>query len=205
METMNLGAIEWGVAGSVLPGQSESGDHHVVCFFPDGVLVAVLDGLGHGNGAAAAATKAARVLKENVQEPIIALVRRCHEELRATRGVVMSAAAFNVEYGLMTWIGVGNVLGVLRHSGTQRPHSQELLLLRAGVVGVLLPPLKAAVLPVLPGDTLIFATDGVRDDFAQAPLHLDTPKKAAEDILSRFGKGNDDALVFVAKFLGNRT
>ena len=45
------------------------------------------------------------VLKENVQEPIIALVRRCHEELRATRGVVMSAAAFNVEYGLMTWQG----------------------------------------------------------------------------------------------------
>ena len=102
--------------------------------------------------------------------------------------------------------GVGNVLGVLRHSGTQRlPLPRATLTSRRCRGGVLLPPLKAAVLPVLPGDILIFATDGVRDDFAQAPLHLDTPKKAAEDILSRFGKGNDDALVLVAKFLGNRT
>jgi phosphoserine phosphatase RsbX len=204
METMNLGAVEWGVAVSAFPGQSESGDHHVVCSFPDGVLVAVFDGLGHGNGAATAATKAASMLEERAREPVIALVRRCHEELRATRGVVMSAASFNIAYGLMTWLGVGNVQGVLRHSGTQRPHSQEELLLRAGIVGVQLPPLQAAVLPVLPGDILIFATDGVRGDFAQAPLYFDTPQKAAENILSRFGKGNDDALVLVAKFLGNR-
>jgi phosphoserine phosphatase RsbX len=205
METKNLGAVEWGVAGSAFPGQSESGDHHVVSSFPDGVLVAVLDGLGHGNGAATAATKAASVLEERAREPVIALVRRCHEELRATRGVVMSAASFNIAYGLMTWLGVGNVQGVLRHSGTQRPHSQEELLLRAGVVGVQLPPLQAAVLPVLPGDILIFATDGVRGDFAQAPLYFDAPQQVAENILSRFGKGNDDALVLVAKFLGNRT
>jgi phosphoserine phosphatase RsbX len=201
METMNLGAVEWGVAGSVSPGQSESGDRHLVCPFPDGVLVAVLDGLGHGNGAAAASTRAVRVLEESAQEPIIALVRRCHEELRATRGVVTSVASFNISYGLMTWLGVGNVQGVLRHS----VGSQEQLLLRAGVVGVQLPPLQAAILPVLPGDILIFATDGVRSDFAQAPLYIDTPQKAAENILSRFGKGNDDALVLVAKFLGNRT
>jgi hypothetical protein len=205
METMNLGAIEWGVAGSVSPGQSESGDRHLVCPFPDGVLVAALDGLGHGNGAATAATKAAQVIRERAQEPVIALIRRCHEELRATRGVVMSAASFNIAYGLMTWLGVGNVQGVLRHSGTQSLKPQETLLLRAGVVGIQLPPLAAAVLPVLPGDILIFATDGVRSDFAQAPLDINTPQKAAENILSRFGKGNDDALVLVAKFLGNRT
>jgi phosphoserine phosphatase RsbX len=201
METMNLRAAEWGVAGSTSPGQSESGDRHVVCSIPDGILVAVLDGLGHGSEAAAAATKGVRVLEDSAPDPIISLVRRCHQELRATRGVVMSIASLSISYGLMTWMGVGNVQGVLRRSR----NSQEQLLLRAGVVGVQLPPLQAAVLPLVPGDALIFATDGVRSDFAQAPLYIDSPQKAADNIVSRFAKGNDDALVLVAKFLGNPT
>ena len=40
--------IEWGVATRALPGQAESGDRHLVQRFPDGVLAAVVDGLGHG-------------------------------------------------------------------------------------------------------------------------------------------------------------
>jgi len=202
METVSLGALEWGVASSVLPGESQSGDHYVVCAFPDGVLVAVVDGLGHGDQAAAAAKKAVGVLEASAQEPLIALVRRCHEELTATRGVVMSVASFSISYGLMTWLGVGNVQGVLRHSGSQKPKPAEVLLLRAGVVGMFLPPLAATVLPVLPGDILIFASDGIRGEFAQAPLEADTLQKAAENILSQFAKGNDDAVVLVAKFLG---
>ena len=198
---MNLRVAEWGVAGSALPGQSESGDRHVVCSFPDGILVAVLDGLGHGGEAAAAAMKGIRVLEDSAPEPIIALVQRCHQELRNTRGVVMSIASFSISYGLMTWMGVGNVQGLLRRS----QNSQEQLLLRAGVVGVQLPPLQAAVLPLVPGDTLIFATDGVRSNFAEAPVYIDSPQKAADNIVSRFGKGDDDALVLVAKFLGNPT
>ena len=205
METMKVGAIEWGVAASALPGESQSGDQHVVCTFPDGALVAVLDGLGHGEQAAAAATKAARVLEHAAELPLIALVQRCHEELRDTRGVVMSVAAFTFSYGLMAWMGVGNVQGVLRHADSQAFKSEEMLLLRAGVVGIQLPPLAAAVLPVLPGDILILATDGVGGNFAQGPLKGSTLQEAAENILARFWKGNDDALVLVAKFLGNHT
>ena len=205
METMKAGAIEWGIAGSVLPGQSQSGDHHVVCPFPDGALLGVLDGLGHGHEAAAAATKAVRVLERDAKLPIITLVQRCHEELKATRGVVMSVASFTISYGLMAWMGVGNVQAVLRRASTQSLKSQEMLLLRAGVVGIHLPPLAAAVLPVLPGDILIFATDGVREDFTERPLKASTLQEAAENILARFWKGNDDALVLVVRFLGNRT
>lgn len=205
METMKAGAIEWGIAGSVLPGQSQSGDHHIVCSFPDGVLLAVLDGLGHGDDAAAAATKAVRVLEQSAKLPITTLVQRCHEELKATRGVVMSVASFALPYGPMAWMGVGNVQGVLQRADTRALKSREMLLLRAGVVGIQLPPLTAAVLPVLPGDILMFATDGVREDFAQEPLKTNTLQEAAENILARFSKGNDDALVLVARFMGNHT
>jgi serine/threonine protein phosphatase PrpC len=205
MEIMKAGAIEWGVAGSVLPGQSQSGDHHVVCSFPDGALLAVLDGLGHGDEASAAAMKAVQVLKDGAKLPIITLVQRCHEELRATRGVVMSVASFTISSGLMAWMGVGNVQGILRRAGNESFKYQETLLLRSGIVGIHLPPLAAAVLPVMPGDTLVFATDGLRDDCVEGPLNAYTLQEAAENILARFWKGNDDALVLVARFLGNHT
>ena len=38
---------------------------------------------------------------------------RCHDRLRATRGVVMSLASLDQERGILTWLGVGNVAGVV--------------------------------------------------------------------------------------------
>jgi len=52
--------LDWGVAQVTLQGQTESGDSYLVSTFPNGMLVAVVDGLGHG-GEAAAAAKAAIV------------------------------------------------------------------------------------------------------------------------------------------------
>ncbi len=113
METIESRIIECGVASFTLPGQTESGDRHVVRFFPDGVLVAVLDGVGHGDEAAMAAQIASDILEDCASEPGITLIRRCHEALRSTRGVVMSLASLDFAHGIMTWVGVGNVLGVL--------------------------------------------------------------------------------------------
>jgi len=204
MEATNVAAIEWGVASSVLPGQSQSGDRHFVCSFPDGALLGVVDGLGHGDEAAAASAKAVHVIENGAELPITALMQRCHEELKATRGVVISVASVTISRGLMAWIGVGNVQGVLLRAGTQMPQPQEVLLLRGGVLGIHLPPLAAEVLEVLPGDILIFATDGVREEFARGPITADASEEAAKNVLGHFWKGNDDALVLVARFLGNR-
>jgi len=40
------------LASSFLPGQGESGDHHLVCYNRNGILVAAIDGIGHGEEAA---------------------------------------------------------------------------------------------------------------------------------------------------------
>jgi phosphoserine phosphatase RsbX len=201
METLVSSAIEWGVASRALPGQPISGDLNVVKPFPDGVLVAALDGVGHGEEAATAATIGGKILEEHAAEPVIALVRRCHEALRVTRGVTMSLASFNVSNGLVTWLGVGNVQGVLLRRGFARAKEEESLLLRAGVVGLQLPSLEVEVLPVSAGDTLIFATDGIHSDFSGGSARTYPPQKAAEKILARYGKETDDALVMVARYL----
>jgi phosphoserine phosphatase RsbX len=203
METLASSAIEWGVAARALPGQSRSGDLHIVTAFRGGMLIAALDGVGHGDEAASAASIAGAILAEHAKEPVITLVERCHEGLRATRGVVMSIASFDASHGLMTWLGVGNVRGILlRHDVTRTP-SEESLLLRSGVVGVELPSLRAAILSVSVGDTMILATDGINSDFARQLVRNHLPQKAADGILARHAKPTDDALVLVARYLGD--
>ena len=194
-------AIEWGVASRALPGQPASGDLNVVKSFSDGVLVAALDGLGHGEEAATAAAVAAATLEMHAGEPVMTLVQRCHEALRATRGVAMSVASLNVSRGLVTWLGVGNVEGVLLRRSSTRAVAEVPLLLRAGVVGFQLPSLDVEVVPVSAGDTLIFATDGIHSDFARGLARNNPPQKAAEKILARHARATDDALVLVARYL----
>ncbi len=194
--------VEYGVAKFVLPGQGESGDQHLVCCNRNGILVAAIDGIGHGEAAANAARAAAALLRSSADEPIISLVERCHEKLRATRGVVLSLAFIEPEHGMMTWLGVGNVQGVLMRADAKNGNAQESLLLRAGVVGSQLPALQGTVLPIAQGDTLFLATDGVRSDFSMALSARENPQRAADRILEHYGSGNDDALVLVARLTG---
>ena len=202
--TITVPTIEYGVAKFVLPGQGQCGDHHLVCCNQSGILIAAIDGIGHGEEAANAAKAAVSILKTGADEPVISLVQRCHEGLRSTRGVVMSLASIDPGHGMMTWVGVGNVQGVLMRSGAAKGTVQEVLLLRAGVVGSQLPALQAAVLPIAKGDTLVFATDGIRGEFAEDLSALESPQRAADRILEHRCRGNDDALVLVVRLTGVR-
>jgi len=202
VETVERPVLEWGLATLALPGHVESGDRHVVQPFPNGVLVAAVDGLGHGEEAAAAAKLAVSILERHAQEEVIALLRRCHEALRGTRGVVMSLASFRAPDSMLTWLGVGNVEGLLLREAADSALRHAALVLRGGVVGAELPPLRVSVIPVMRGDTLIFATDGIREGFTERLALSDPPQELADRILARHAKGTDDALVLVARYAG---
>lgn len=199
---MNSNFVEWGVAARQMPGESICGDLHLVKPVDKGVLVVVADGLGHGRPAAEAAELAINVAAECGNEPLIRVLEHCNRKLRQTRGAVMSLAFFNALDNTMTWLGVGNVEGLLLHSVADGNRKKESLVLSAGVVGVRLPLLRAAVLQVAPRDTLIFATDGIRPGFEEVVTLSQSPDKTAQDILARDSLGTDDALVLVATYRG---
>ena len=204
MEALKVPLVEYGVARFLLPGQPESGDHHLLCCNETGILIAAIDGIGHGEEAAHAAKTAVAVLKEHMKEPVISMVEICHEQLRGTRGVVLSVASIDCVHGMMTWLGIGNVRGYLIRADARRGAIDAMLLLRGGVVGSQLPPLQAAVLAIGKGDTVVFVTDGVRDEFIEDLSLLQNPQRAADRILERYRRGNDDALVLVARLVGIR-
>jgi serine phosphatase RsbU (regulator of sigma subunit) len=189
--------LSWEWAGSAL--EVQSGDLHVVAPFPGGALVALIDGLGHGPEAAAAATVAAAVLAEHAADSPTDLVQRCHAAMRKTRGAVMSIASFHVAQSAMTWLAIGNVDCVLMRGNGAR---SEGVTSRGGVVGYQIPLLRSAVLTVSHGDTLVMATDGIHSDFSvNLPSGCD-PRELADLVLARFAKGSDDAHVVVARYLG---
>ena len=201
MEKLTEQLVECGVATRAMEGESESGDEHLVQCFENSVLLAVVDGLGHGAEAAEAARLAVQTLRNHAGESVLALTRHCHNSLQRSRGAVMSLASFNATDSSMTWMGVGNVDGVLMRSDSSELRERESLLMRAGVVGGRLPSLQASVIPVAYGDVLIFATDGVADGFYNDVTVTDSPQKIADRIIEGRSKGTDDALVLVARFL----
>ena len=196
--------IAWGVASSALPGQTQSGDLHLVKPVSTGVLIAVVDGLGHGADAATAARKAVTTLDEHASESVLALLQRCHWALKGSRGVVMSLAFANGQQNALTWAGVGNVECMLfRGDGAPSVNPTRVgLVTRGGIVGSELPQVRAQVVPLAAGDVLIFATDGIREGFSDGLQFETPPQQLAEQILSRHGKGTDDALVLVARYRG---
>lgn len=192
------GLVEYATAGVTVPGEKQSGDQYVVTATPQGTLVAVVDALGHGGEAAEAARIAVAALQEHAGESLIALVQRCHEEMKATRGAVMSLAFFHAMNRAITWLSIGNVEGILVRKDPRAP--RETIVMRGGVVGFQLPLLQPLVIPVSPADTLIFATDGIRSGFEQG-LCISRPlQQIADDICAQHSKGTDDALVLVARY-----
>jgi negative regulator of sigma-B (phosphoserine phosphatase) len=195
--------IDTGVAVLPLPGQSESGDLSLVKRVGSGVFVAVVDGLGHGQEAASAAHAAVATLDRYAKDPLPELLKRTNGVLSGTRGVVLTIAYLDPAAKTMTWLGIGNVEGVLIHAdGNQKP-ARVSLVPTAGFVGGEVLHAQPRVVPIARGDTLILATDGIKSGFADGlpPAGL-APQALADQILSRFAKGTDDALVLVARYVG---
>jgi phosphoserine phosphatase RsbX len=194
--------LEWGVASQALPGEATSGDLHLVAEHQDGMMAAVVDGLGHGHEATVVARQAIEFLKENADQHIIWLAEHCHAALRTTRGAVMTVVKFNRHLSTVAMLGIGNVETVLLRADPAASPSRENVLLRGGVVGYQLPSLHASVFPVHPGDLVIFATDGVRPGFADQVNLSDPLQPMAERVLEQNFRGTDDALVLAIRYLG---
>lgn len=190
------GILEVGIAERGL--EEPSGDTFVAAPYDGGVLVAVVDGIGHGPEAALAANAARDALSLRPEVTLSVALSECHRALRKTRGAVMSLAS--VRAGVMTWVGVGNVEGAL--IPRLRSARTRLLAARGGVVGQSLPQLYAAELPIDTGDVLVLATDGISRSTLTVVDHLSSAQANADRMLAEGSTGTDDALVLVARYRG---
>lgn len=201
MAPLKTRSVEWAASSYTLPGQTDTGDRHFIADIPEGTFIAVVDGLGHGPEAATAAERAVTAIDQSGQvKSLTDLVKHCHRALRGTRGVVMSLATYDSEKNMMTWLGVGNVIGRLQRYAPSRSNGHENLVLRSGVVGHELPSLRSMSVPVARGDVMVMATDGVDQDFLDCVDPMMHVEQIVETVLANHCKTTDDALVFAIRF-----
>jgi len=207
MEEMRSPFVEWGIAALPLAGQEQCGDAYAAKAWKKKFLAAAIDGLGHGRQAAIAAGIAVDTLTRYTSDSddVISLVKRCHQSLLGTRGVVLSLALFDVMNNAMTWVGVGNVDGLLVRADPQTKPASESLFRRGGVVGYQLPPLRPSTLRVNRGDLIIFSTDGICRAFSREVCLQESPQQIADMVIKGYNRKTDDALVMVVRYNGDLT
>lgn len=197
----SLGPVHYGIAARPMSGYGCSGDEAVALATGDGALLAVIDGLGHGPDAAEAANVAAAALRAHSEKSATALLQRCHQALRRTRGAAISLAKV-ASAGAIDWVAVGNVQGTLVRAA---PAGSTRLIARGGVVGLRLPRMHPTTARLGRGDFLVVFTDGIAD----APIgnlpRAASPQRNAQQLLDRRATGTDDALVLVAAYVGAAT
>ncbi|WP_433936962.1 SpoIIE family protein phosphatase [Sorangium cellulosum] len=181
-------AVEYAIVPK--DGERVSGDAAFVRAGEGGCLFAVIDALGHGEHAAAAARVALEALAESPQgDDVRAVVDRLHTRLRGTRGAAGMICRFRD--GRLQGCGIGNV-ELLSH-GTRVQWLQS-----PGILGGSLGKVRIFDAQLAPGDRLALVSDGVSPRF---DLSLFRGMKAAEvcrTLMNRHRRSHDDSTVLIA-------
>ncbi|HEX9648271.1 MAG TPA: SpoIIE family protein phosphatase [Alphaproteobacteria bacterium] len=194
-------SLDVGVATRALPGQAENGDAFLMEQWRDRVLVAVIDGFGHGPPACQAAQAARRYLEGQRQLELDRMIAGTGEACRDCLGVVLSVLRFDCVRGLVEHAAVGNV--VLRR-WREGVSSRDPL--RRGTLGVGTPVSLITVRAFRPDDIFVLYSDGVaaRWDWRWANEVRGVPAAAAARLLlDRYDRADDDATVAVVKVAGH--
>lgn len=174
-------------------GERANGDAVVLRREGERALLAVIDGLGHGEHAAHAANKAVDFLASwSLTGDLLLAMQGLHEVLRGTRGaaasvcqIVAGTAGAPAE---LVCCGVGNV--EIRAFGSKVP-----ILLSPGVLGARVQTFRMCRAELAVGSRLVLFTDGISH---RAPLealrHLD-PEALCEAMIQQHRKTSDDATV----------
>ena len=174
---------------------SENGDTFIIRQWNRHALVGVIDGLGHGHFAQRASQTARQYIEQHFDQSMENLFRGAGRACRATRGVVMALARFDLDRRILTLASVGNI--EVRLVGN--PERLKLVV-RRGIIGLNAPAPVPLEHPWTPGSLLIMHSDGIRThwDWKDFPdLQGQTPAAIAHRLLQQLGKADDDATVLV--------
>lgn len=185
-----------GVVAVAKPGEDVSGDGWAVRGDGSNLSCVVVDGLGHGPLAAAAARAGTIAFQASAGgEPVPAL-QRIHEAMRGTRGGAVSVARIDPARREVAFAGIGNVAGAIAGLATRRMVSVN------GTAGGAVPRLRAFDYPYIPPEAVILHSDGISTNWSIGSypgLLTHDPTLVAAVLFRDHGRGRDDATVLVAR------
>jgi len=175
-------------------GLSICGDSFVIERRDGAVVAAVVDGLGHGYESSVAAGRAAEVIREHADRSVEAILQRCHQELRVTRGAAVGILKVEEEGGYGEFCGIGNI----EVQALNGPSPSVFCL--AGIVGHNVRVSKVMSVTMQPGDIYCLTSDGVSSRGNLKSCLPGPPEVVARRIVEHWGKDHDDATAVVLGF-----
>ncbi len=179
-------------------GQDICGDAWAVKHVGKNLWTALLDGLGHGPLAAEASNQAVKLFQQtDASDTPSDVLRRVHQGIKATRGAVMAVAMFDIGKAVMSFVGVGNIVGIVSN-GSEAQH----LISTDGTVGYNMRTVRPSEIPWTSGSVYVATTDGLstRWNLNRHPGLTDRHPSLIAHVLHRdFARDTDDATIIVVK------
>jgi anti-sigma regulatory factor (Ser/Thr protein kinase) len=178
-------------------GEEVCGDAWAVAAEQERPAVMVVDGLGHGLGAADAARLAVTAFEAAPDLPPAAQVGAVHDALRGSRGAAVAVARIDGARGVVTFAGVGNVAGVVVTAGVGRH-----LVSSNGTAGHAVARINEFSYPWADDALLVMHSDGLgsRWQIDRYPgLPARHPALVAGVLYRDWSRGRDDVTVVAAR------
>lgn len=171
-------------------GERANGDAVLVRREGDDLLIAVVDGLGHGPAAAQAAqATVAGLARYELGRPVLEMMQALHTDLRGTRGV--AATVCIVRGAHIESCAVGNVQ--LACTNATIP-----LVLSSGVLGARVPKFRICHGTLRPRARIALFSDGISTRIGLDQVRELSPQAACQAIFDRHRKKEDDATILIA-------
>lgn len=188
-------AVKVGYASRPLAGERVCGDHCGVWHSAERIVLAVADGLGHGEAAAQAAGAAISCIEDHLSCSCEEMFARCDERLTGTRGAALAVVIVEPERARLTVATVGNIRVLLL-----REFCQLRLDGGRGIVGAGYKNLLPETVALHDGNVLAIFTDGL-DEFPALREYIGdrsaSAQQQAEAILEHCAHAADDAAVLI--------
>lgn len=179
------------------PGEGVCGDRWCYHERVEGILVAGIDGLGHGFGAEQAAVEACRTFETEKHRPPLRLMQLLHEALRPTRGAAVTLLEVDWDAGRIVSVGVGNVsAAMINGSETKRIATDN------GIVGHVVSRPRELIHACQPETVVVLHSDGLTSSWQaeRYPGLMQHHAALIAGVLYRDCKrGRDDSLVVVIR------
>jgi anti-sigma regulatory factor (Ser/Thr protein kinase) len=191
------GRTRWGAFTRPQIGEDSNGDGYLIKTVENRQLIAIIDGLGHGEGARIATAAAIASIEENAEEQVETIIRATHEALRPTRGAVLGLAAIDSTSRTIEYAGIGNT--DFRALGGTKPLR---FISFNGTLGSRLERVKVFKEQLPRRATIVLSTDGISDrwDPESYPgllgLH---PQLLCAVVMRDYGRPNDDATILCGR------
>jgi len=188
---MSAAAMRFGGFSRPFRGLTVCGDRFFAAEAGGAIVAAVVDGLGHGYESSEAAERAVCVIREHLHLSPEAIVLRCHQELRPTRGAALGILRIEPS-GQGQFCGVGNI--EVQSLAGRAPS----VFCLAGIVGHNLRQARSMPFQMDAGDVYCVLSDGVsaRGDGKKGCLP-GAPDEVARKIVETWGRAHDDATALV--------